>query len=175
MTRTLSIAAVAALALLALLAEAEPARAQSSIRTDRGMCLGLKSDGQTVVTKRCDSREVLTATVDGNVLRATAPSGAQGCLDGYRGHGGNLELVACDGTPEQTWYVHGEGWLQNIATQQCVDIRGGATGSGAGIINWDCNHAWNQKFAFGAAPAPAVAAAAPAPVYQAPAPVAGVQ
>jgi len=126
------------------------AQANQALTTQDGYCFGLKGNSTRVATTRCRSR--FNVSIDGNRVLAFLQNGGQGCLDGYRGKGKPAEVVACDGTQEQTWYLHGSGQIQNVATNLCLDVSGGGRGAGNAIISWDCSGgASNQVFRFEAA------------------------
>ena len=71
------------------------------------------------------------------------------CLDGYRGKGQPLAVVACDGTQEQDWWMHTSGQLQNQrrfgGRNLCIDVSGG-NGHNRSVVLWDCGSQTNQQF-----------------------------
>ena len=139
--------AFALFAAIALFSPA-PAHAQAflAITTQDGNCFGVAGDGRSIITKRCGNR--FAVTHDGNQLVAFLPDGNWGCIDGYRGNGAAAEVVGCDYTQDQQWYVIPGGQLQNVASGLCLDIEGENHGTGARILNYDCGSGkWNQQFA----------------------------
>ena len=125
------------------------AQANQAITTQEGYCFGVLRDGRSVATKDCNAR--FNVSVDGNQILAFLPDGTQGCLDGYRGKDRPAEVVGCDYSRDQQWYLHGTGQIQNVASNLCLDVRGGGRGAGAQIISWDCTGESNQLFRFEAA------------------------
>jgi len=147
------LAVIGALTLMCSIALSLPAesraQANQAIATQDGYCFGVLRDGRSVATKECNAR--FNVSVDGNQILAFLPDGTQGCLDGYRGKDRPAEVVGCDYSQDQQWYLHGTGQIQNVASNLCLDVRGGGRGAGTQIISWDCTGTSNQLFRFEAA------------------------
>lgn len=148
--RTFAAAALAALAL----SLAPTAAAQGALVTnDPSLCLSV--EGRNVYTRSCTpSKNVFQAVYQPRnafVIRANG-----GCLDAYRGAGQPVEVVGCDGSKEQDWFLNGTGQIQNQRYPSlCLDVERGL-GSGRRVLAYQCDfngneraRAANQRFYFG--------------------------
>ena len=123
--------------LAALAATALPARAQGALVTnDPTLCLA--ASGRTVTTRACTPSlnvwQALYYARNAFVIKA-----GTGCLDAYRGARQPVEIVGCDGSLEQDWFLSDTGQIQNKRyTNLCLDVEGGL-GAGRRVLAYDCD------------------------------------
>ena len=112
------------------------------------MCLAVS--GTNVATRACSPSlnvwRALYYSRNAFVIKAGTD-----CLDAYRGENNPVQVVRCDGSLEQDWYLHSSGQIQNKRyTNVCLDVEGGL-GSGRRVLAYACNSSLptNQRFYFG--------------------------
>ncbi|WP_157855150.1 RICIN domain-containing protein [Kitasatospora purpeofusca] len=117
---------------------------------DRRKCIDSYGayDGAQIAVHDCwnGPSQYLTLYTDGT-LRVYGK-----CVAGAENGGGNgtrLILWTClpgaDGNSQQ-WAMNGDGALVNGPSGRCLDLPGGRTDNGTGLVMWDCNGGPNQKW-----------------------------
>ena len=136
----LSLALTGAMALLSV-----PAEAQQVIKAANGQCVGVSEvDGISLFLTDCFNRGTrIGLTVDSYAyqgpIRVTTSDRRSLCLDAWRGAGGQVEVLNCDGTPEQNWDL--STTFTNAGMSTCITaVRGG------GVMNAGCNSSRRQQF-----------------------------
>ena len=144
------------LALAAFVAAALPAAAQNSgalVTNDPSLCLAVT--GTTVSTRSCaPSLNVWSARYYSRNAFVIQANG--NCLDAYRGENRPVEVVRCDGSLEQDWFLNSTGQIQNKRYNNlCLDVEGGL-GNNRRVLAYACDfnsnqgaRRANQRFYFG--------------------------
>ncbi|MFJ6775672.1 RICIN domain-containing protein, partial [Kitasatospora sp. NPDC091257] len=82
-------------------------------------------------------------------LGATDPLGYDVCLDnnGESTPGGKVTVWGCGShNTNQQWRLYPDGTLRAADSGLCIDVAGGATGSGSLLVQQTCNGGNSQKW-----------------------------